>query len=511
MHYLSRLVPIFSMAAVLFQSAFAQSGNFTRNTPAQTSDPAPGTLNVVIGGGADLGSESIHTVLLGALSGSTLRKFQRNVILGTLAASNAPSAEISDNVIIGHAAASAANTMTGIFGGNTLVGSMSGQNLQGSHNTMVGVSSGKAGGMPNQLISRNSFFGAFTGVENIGRYNTYLGAFAGYKNGSGSNNVFAGDNAGVNSIRFDGVSATHSVFVGSESGYFASGQSCVFIGFQAGYGKESSSSGAGNIAIGSSSSMMLAGGTYNTTVGTGSGIDITTGDMNTFIGTSTGLYNREGSYNTYLGYGAHGTGPNAAGLSYATAIGKNALVGVSNGFVLGDTTNTNVGIGTAYPNQRLTIRGNMNFLTASNLRFDNSPFLDINQNRLALGGEKGEFPVEITSSLRYKVATENQWADYVFAPDFRKIPLKDVAAFIQQNGHLPGIPSAKEVIQNGVNAAQMDAKLLAQIEQLTLHAIEQKAENEQLKAENNQLKKSQHMMQIQLDTLLKRIEKLETN
>jgi hypothetical protein len=39
--------------------------------------------------------------------------------------------------------------------------------------------------------------------------------------------------------------------------------------------------------------------------------------------------------------------------------------------------------------------------------------------------------------------------------------------------HLPGIPSEKEVKENGVDLGEMQMRLLAQIEQLTLHAIAQ--------------------------------------
>ena len=425
-----------------------------------------------------------------------------NIFIGVKAASFYSSAW--SNVVIGHGAA--ANNA------NTLYSSV-----------IIGIGAGKytAGGS-------NTLVGGFAGSHSNGEQNTLIGAYAGAENRSGRENVFVGANAGTFSSHYYYGPSSNSVMIGNQAGFEYYGSRSVFVGHQAGQGISQYSVGTDNVAVGYRSGRVLTSGYQNTYLGNQSGEQVSTGSQNVFIGYQSGQGNISGtgntlignqagltivsgSDNTLLGRSARSTGSNAAMLQNATAIGANALVGVSNGFVLGDTTNTNVGIGTAYPNQRLTIRGNMNFLTASNLRFDNSPFLDINQNRLALGGEKGEFPVEIISSLRYKVAAENQWADYVFAPDFRKLSLKDVAAFIQQNGHLPGIPSAKEVIQNGVDAAQMDAKLLAQIEQLTLHAIEQKTENEQLKAENNQLKKSQHMMQIQLDTLLKRIEKLETN
>ena len=62
--------------------------------------------------------------------------------------------------------------------------------------------------------------------------------------------------------------------------------------------------------------------------------------------------------------------------------------------------------------------------------------------------------------------------------------------FITENGHLPDIPSAKEVEENGISLGDMDAKLLQKIEELTLYVIELKKENEVLKIENENMKES---------------------
>jgi hypothetical protein len=50
--------------------------------------------------------------------------------------------------------------------------------------------------------------------------------------------------------------------------------------------------------------------------------------------------------------------------------------------------------------------------------------------------------------------------------------LKEIEQYIKQNGHLPGIPSEAEVMQNGINLAEMNALLLQKIEKLTLYVIE---------------------------------------
>ncbi len=52
------------------------------------------------------------------------------------------------------------------------------------------------------------------------------------------------------------------------------------------------------------------------------------------------------------------------------------------------------------------------------------------------------------------------WPDYVFAPDYKLPTLQEVARHIEENQHLPGIPSAAEVAEEGVDLGAMNAKLL---------------------------------------------------
>jgi hypothetical protein len=70
-----------------------------------------------------------------------------------------------------------------------------------------------------------------------------------------------------------------------------------------------------------------------------------------------------------------------------------------------------------------------------------------------------------------KVETAN-WPDYVFAKDYQLPDLRETELHIKTNGHLPGIPSAEEVKNNGIDLGDMNARLLQKIEELTLHVIE---------------------------------------
>ena len=79
-----------------------------------------------------------------------------------------------------------------------------------------------------------------------------------------------------------------------------------------------------------------------------------------------------------------------------------------------------------------------------------------------------------------KVQVSGNWPDYVFEEDYDLRSLEETQQYIIENKHLPEIPSAEEVEENGVNLGEMNALLLKKIEELTLHMIELKQENAQM-------------------------------
>jgi hypothetical protein len=79
-----------------------------------------------------------------------------------------------------------------------------------------------------------------------------------------------------------------------------------------------------------------------------------------------------------------------------------------------------------------------------------------------------------------EVFVNTGWSDYVFQPDYRLKPLTEVAAYIYANHHLPEIPSQAEVQQKGISLGEMQSKLLAKIEELTLHMIAAEERNKEL-------------------------------
>jgi hypothetical protein len=84
-----------------------------------------------------------------------------------------------------------------------------------------------------------------------------------------------------------------------------------------------------------------------------------------------------------------------------------------------------------------------------------------------------------------KVRLRTSWSDYVFNDDYCLKPLSEVEKFISANRHLPEVPTAREVAENGFNVGEMNALLLKKIEELTLYIIALQKEVEQLKAKTD--------------------------
>ena len=126
--------------------------------------------------------------------------------------------------------------------------------------------------------------------------------------------------------------------------------------------------------------------------------------------------------------------------------------------------------------------------------------------RILSGGNVGigiVFPTEklsVNGNIRAReIKVENaNWPDYVFAKDYQLPSLKETERFISEKGHLPGMPSAKEVKINGVDLGDMNARLLQKIEELTLQLIEKDKEV----SKEKEINKSQEDRLIKLELLI---------
>ncbi len=84
-------------------------------------------------------------------------------------------------------------------------------------------------------------------------------------------------------------------------------------------------------------------------------------------------------------------------------------------------------------------------------------------------------------------------ADFVFEKDYALPSLEHVEQFVKANKHLPEIPSAQEMQENGVQVSEMQTRLLQKIEELTLYVIELEKEN---KKQNSEIKKLLNQIEI---------------
>ena len=115
------------------------------------------------------------------------------------------------------------------------------------------------------------------------------------------------------------------------------------------------------------------------------------------------------------------------------------------------TRNGAIGIGTSYPDAKLTVNGDIH---AKEVRVD-----------LTVPGP-----------------------DYVFEQDYDLPSLENIQNYIRKNKHLPEVPSAKEMGKNGIDLGLMNMLLLKKVEELTLHLIEQNDRIKRLEQENKQIR-----------------------
>ena len=101
-----------------------------------------------------------------------------------------------------------------------------------------------------------------------------------------------------------------------------------------------------------------------------------------------------------------------------------------------------------------------------------------NDGNVSIGTE--ESFVDYRLAVNGKIISEeilvkfySDWPDFVFKEGFKLESLESVEAYIIDNKHLPGVPSATDVHDNGIKLGEMNAILLQKIEELTLYTIEQ--------------------------------------
>lgn len=282
---------------------------------------------------------------------------------------------------------------------------------------------------------------------------------------------------------FAGVLSTGSLSLGLNTPTAAIGTGTCIGSFA---GQFTTGSGAKNTFIGDSagkgqSTLIPNTGGYNTFIGKDTGGFNTTGSSNTFVGTSVGGLNSTGSNNTYIGIGS---GQNSNG-------SNNVFIGKSSG---ANETNSN----------KLYIE---NSISATPLIWGDFAADEVKLNGKVGIGTVGAFPTVaggvsvstyklfvtggiLTEEVRINAsAGGTTWADYVFNKDYNLKSLSEVEKYINENGHLPNVPSAARVKEDGIALGEMAKIQQEKIEELTLYIIEQNKVNEKQGEEIAELKK----------------------
>ncbi len=129
----------------------------------------------------------------------------------------------------------------------------------------------------------------------------------------------------------------------------------------------------------------------------------------------------------------------------------------------------------------------------------NSSMLNVNTN----GGNAFEVFDASNQKINFKVkanglvyareinvmASHIVFPDYVFEKTYILKPINELESYIQVNKHLPNIPTAKDVAENGINLSDLQVKQMEKIEELYLYMIQQQKEIEELKEQNRKLER----------------------
>lgn len=276
--------------------------------------------------------------------------------------------------------------------------------------------------------------------------------------------------------------------------------------------------GNGNTAVGFNTLTNGTTSSFNTVLGINSMQAAVNSNNNVAIGPNTmgGMIN--GEFNTAVGFAAlrawGSTTTSTPALRGNTALGTNALLRLingnyntvvgQNGFLNTQSGNFNISIGYNNTPDAVTPYGNI-FIGNNLSSFNSQPSQELNignwivgnngtigigaftnqlpADGIAADGEKYKLFVKDgikTEKVKVDIAANNGWADYVFEKDYKLMPLENVAKFINENGHLPEVPTTEEAIKNGIELKEMNILLLKKIEELTLYTIQQQQRIEAL-------------------------------
>ncbi|MFM7024406.1 MAG: hypothetical protein ACKOXB_15670 [Flavobacteriales bacterium] len=98
------------------------------------------------------------------------------------------------------------------------------------------------------------------------------------------------------------------------------------------------------------------------------------------------------------------------------------------------------------------------------------------------------YKLAVNGSVRAReVVVEINWADYVFAKDYKLKSLKEVEQYINENGTLPNVPSEKEIKDKEIGLGEQNRIQQEKIEELTLYLIQMNKKLEEQEKTNKEM------------------------
>lgn len=247
-----------------------------------------------------------------------------------------------------------------------------------------------------------------------------------------------------------------------------------------------------NIAIGYDSFKSLLQGNDNVGIGGGAFLNSTSAYYNTGIGT-VALRDNNGMYNIAIGYA-----------SIATNLGSsNVAIGSRAGLDKNGDRNVYIGndagrVGTLTSESDKLYVANSATLTPLVYGDFAAKFISIGdvpvdkRDAIAASGNYGLLVKKgiLAERVRVALASSSNWADYVFEEEYKQnmMSLPEIEKFTLENKHLPNVPSAREMVENGLDVTETSKMFMEKIEELTLYLIEMNKKYETLQTEVTVLK-----------------------
>ncbi|MBQ7698540.1 MAG: hypothetical protein IJT35_08190 [Paludibacteraceae bacterium] len=113
----------------------------------------------------------------------------------------------------------------------------------------------------------------------------------------------------------------------------------------------------------------------------------------------------------------------------------------------------------------------------------------VNSGNFGIGTSTPQYKLDVNGTIRAnEIIVNTTGADFVFENNYNLRSLQDVETFIIRNKHLPEIPSAKQMQEEGVGLEKLTINLLKKVEEMTLYIIMQEKRIEELENQINSKK-----------------------